>query len=58
MDSFILSGINVFPELVLDLIALCKNGDMLRAKDMQEKLSSSVAAVMKHGKYHIFLMRI
>jgi len=49
MDSFILSSINMFPELVLDLVALCKNGDILRAKDMQEKLSSSVVAIMKHG---------
>ncbi|XP_071558043.1 N-acetylneuraminate lyase-like isoform X3 [Temnothorax nylanderi] len=51
MDSFILSTLNMFPELVLDLLAVCKNGDMLKAKDMQEKLSSSVAAIMKHGKY-------
>ncbi|XP_071558042.1 N-acetylneuraminate lyase-like isoform X2 [Temnothorax nylanderi] len=49
MDSFILSTLNMFPELVLDLLAVCKNGDMLKAKDMQEKLSSSVAAIMKHG---------
>jgi len=41
----------MFPELVLDLLALCKDGDMLRAKDMQEKLSNSVISIMKHGKY-------
>jgi len=52
MDSFILSSINTFPELVLDLLAVCKNGDVLRAKDMQEKLSSAIVAIMKHGKYH------
>ncbi|XP_011703291.1 PREDICTED: N-acetylneuraminate lyase-like [Wasmannia auropunctata] len=49
IDSFILSSINVFPELVLDLLAVCKNGDMLKAKDMQEKLSSAVIAIMKHS---------
>lgn len=55
MDSFILSSINVFPELVLDLLALCKNGDFLKAKDMQEKLSSCVVAIMKHGKCNVFI---
>lgn len=42
----------MFPEFILDLLAVCKNGDVLRAKDMQEKLSSAVVAVIKHGKYH------
>ncbi|XP_011158133.1 N-acetylneuraminate lyase [Solenopsis invicta] len=49
MDSFILSSINVFPELVLDIFAACKSGDTLRAKNLQEKLSSVVVAIMKHG---------
>lgn len=51
IDSFILSSINIFPELVVDLLTLCKNGDMSRAKDLQEKLSSCVIAIMKYGKY-------
>lgn len=42
----------MFPEFVLDLLAVCKKGDMLKAKDMQEKLSSAVIAIMKHGKCH------
>ncbi|XP_036139192.1 N-acetylneuraminate lyase isoform X2 [Monomorium pharaonis] len=49
MNSFILSSINIFPELVLDLLAACKDGDMLKAKDIQEKLSRAVLAIMKHG---------
>jgi len=52
MDSFILNSLNMFPELVLSLLAVCKNGDMIKANDMQEKLSSAVIAIMKHGRYH------
>ncbi|XP_018340641.1 PREDICTED: N-acetylneuraminate lyase-like [Trachymyrmex septentrionalis] len=48
MDSFILSSVNMFPELVLELLAVCKNGDMIKANHMQEKLSSAVIAIMKH----------
>ncbi|KYN22602.1 N-acetylneuraminate lyase, partial [Trachymyrmex cornetzi] len=48
MNSFILSSLNMFPELVLDLLAVCKNGDMIKANNMQEKLSSAVIAIMKH----------
>ncbi|XP_011881215.1 PREDICTED: N-acetylneuraminate lyase-like isoform X2 [Vollenhovia emeryi] len=51
MDSFIVTSLNMFPDLVLDVLALCKNGDMLRSKDMQEKLSSSVIAITKHGNW-------
>jgi len=51
MDSFILTSINMFPELILDLLTACKNGDTLRAKDMQEKLSSVVVAIRKHGNW-------
>ncbi|XP_011158131.2 N-acetylneuraminate lyase B [Solenopsis invicta] len=50
MDYFMLSSINVFPELVLDLLAACKSGDTLRAKDLQEKLASAVDAIAKHDK--------
>lgn len=55
MDSFILNSLNMFPELVLDLLTVCKNGDMIKAKDMQEKLSSAVIAMMKHGRYHFYI---
>lgn len=51
MDSFILTSINIFPELTLDLLAAGRNGDMLRAKNIQEKLSSAVLVITKHGKY-------
>ncbi|KAL0119244.1 hypothetical protein PUN28_009673 [Cardiocondyla obscurior] len=48
IDSFIISSANMFPELVLNLLNLCKNGDVLKAKDLQEKLSNCVTAIMKH----------
>ncbi|XP_012526902.1 N-acetylneuraminate lyase isoform X2 [Monomorium pharaonis] len=51
MDSFIVTSGNMFPELILDLLAACKNGDTLRAKDMQEKLSSAVIVIIKHGNW-------
>ncbi|XP_071558048.1 N-acetylneuraminate lyase-like [Temnothorax nylanderi] len=51
MDSFIVTGINMFPEFILNLLAVCKNGDILKAKDMQEKLSSAVVAITKHGNW-------
>ncbi|XP_077267232.1 N-acetylneuraminate lyase [Temnothorax americanus] len=51
MDSFIVTGINMFPEFILNLLAVCKNGDVLKAKDMQEKLSSAVVAITKHGNW-------
>lgn len=54
MDSFIVTSINMFPELILDLIAACKKGDTSRANDMQEKLSNAVIAIIKHGKYHFY----
>ncbi|KAM0736754.1 N-acetylneuraminate lyase [Formica fusca] len=51
MDSFIMTSINMFPELVLDILAASKNGDMLRAKNLQEKLSSIVLVITKHGNW-------
>ncbi|KAL6254821.1 hypothetical protein P5V15_014157 [Pogonomyrmex californicus] len=51
MDSFILTSINMFPELILDLLTACKNGDTLRARDMQEKLSNIVVIITKHGNW-------
>ncbi|XP_029678778.1 N-acetylneuraminate lyase-like isoform X2 [Formica exsecta] len=51
MDSFIMTSINMFPELVLDILAASKNGDMLRAKNLQEKLSSVVLVITKHGNW-------
>lgn len=51
MDSFIVTSINMFPEFVLNLLAAFKKGNILRAKDMQEKLSSIVNAITKHGNW-------
>ncbi|XP_070151006.1 N-acetylneuraminate lyase [Polyergus mexicanus] len=51
MDSFIMTSINMFPELVLDILAASKNGDMLRAKNLQEKLSSIILVITKHGNW-------
>ncbi|XP_025987091.2 N-acetylneuraminate lyase isoform X2 [Solenopsis invicta] len=51
MNSFIVTSGNMFPELILNLLTVCKNGDMLKSKDMQEKLSSAVVAVIKHGNW-------
>ncbi|XP_072761333.1 N-acetylneuraminate lyase isoform X2 [Anoplolepis gracilipes] len=51
IDSFIMTSINIFPELVLDLLAASKKGDILKAKNLQEKLSSAVLAITKHGNW-------
>lgn len=51
MDSFIVTSLNMFPKLILDLHAVCKNGDMLKAKNLQEQLSSAVLDIIKHGKF-------
>lgn len=56
MDSFILLGINMFPELVLDLLDAGISGDMLKARNLQEKLSSAVLAIIKHGKYYFLYL--
>lgn len=50
-----MTSINMFPELVLDILAASKNGDMLRAKNLQEKLSSIVLVITKHGKYCFYI---
>ncbi|KAL0126096.1 hypothetical protein PUN28_004902 [Cardiocondyla obscurior] len=49
MDSFIVTSMNLLPEFILELLANCKNGNISKAKDMQEKLSNSVNAITKHG---------
>ncbi|RLU22707.1 hypothetical protein DMN91_004985 [Ooceraea biroi] len=51
MDSFIMTSVNIFPELVQDLISAGKNGDMLNARKLQEKLSSAITAITKRSKY-------
>ncbi|XP_071628586.1 LOW QUALITY PROTEIN: N-acetylneuraminate lyase-like [Temnothorax longispinosus] len=51
MDSFIVTGINMFPEFILNLLAVCKKRRYIKAKDMQEKLSSAVVAITKHGNW-------
>ncbi|XP_050458104.1 N-acetylneuraminate lyase-like [Cataglyphis hispanica] len=51
MDSFIMTSLNLFPELILDILAASKNGDMLRAKNMQQKLSSTILLITKHGNW-------
>lgn len=52
MDSFIATSINIFPELTINLVAAGKNGDILTARKMQERLSNAVIAISKHGKYN------
>ena len=49
-DSFIVTTLNIFPEHIQQLLTVYKNGDILKARDMQEKLTSAVIAIMKHGK--------
>ncbi|EZA53418.1 N-acetylneuraminate lyase [Ooceraea biroi] len=49
MDSFIMTSVNIFPELVQDLISAGKNGDMLNARKLQEKLSSAITAITKRN---------
>ena len=56
-DSFIVPTINIFPEHIQQLLAVYKNGDILKAKDIQEKLTSAVIAIMKHGKYIFHLIK-
>lgn len=54
-DSFIVTTLNMFPEYIQQLLAVCKKGDILKAKSMQEKLTSTVIAIMKHGKCIFFI---
>ncbi|XP_012064546.1 PREDICTED: N-acetylneuraminate lyase-like [Atta cephalotes] len=50
-DSFIVTTLNIFPEHIQQLLTVYKNGDILKARDMQEKLTSAVIAIMKHGNW-------
>lgn len=50
MDSVIATGINMLPELLLETFNEGKAGNMLKAKEKQEKLTKAVMAISKHGK--------
>ena len=51
-----MTSINMLPELVLDLLAAGRNEDMLKAKNIQEKISSAVHVITKHGKYYFLYL--
>ncbi|XP_032681586.1 N-acetylneuraminate lyase-like [Odontomachus brunneus] len=51
MDSFIATSINIFPELVINLVATGKNENTWTARKMQEKLSDAVIAISKYGNW-------
>lgn len=58
MDSFIITSINMFPKLTIDLVAAGKNKDFQKAREIQEKLSNAVITISKHGKYNIIIVVI
>ncbi|XP_053978479.1 N-acetylneuraminate lyase-like isoform X1 [Hylaeus volcanicus] len=51
MDSVIATSINMFPELTLEILAEGKEGNSLRARELQDKLSRAVLAISKHGNW-------
>ena len=48
MDSFIMTVVNMFPEPALDLLAAVKNGNMLRVKNIQEKLLHCTLYIVRY----------
>lgn len=50
MNSFIATSINLFPEVALELVTAGVNGNNLKARNLQEKLSNAVIAISKYGK--------
>ncbi|XP_034174310.1 N-acetylneuraminate lyase-like [Osmia lignaria lignaria] len=51
MDSVIATGINMLPELLLETFNEGKAGNMLKAKEKQERLTKAVMAISKHGNW-------
>ncbi|XP_020284476.1 N-acetylneuraminate lyase-like [Pseudomyrmex gracilis] len=51
MDSFILTSINMFPEIVMDILAADKETQETLATSLQEKLSKIVTAITNHGNW-------
>jgi len=51
MDSFIITSGNIFPELIQDLISAGKNGNILKLRKLQERLSNAITIITKQGKY-------
>ncbi|XP_031834473.1 N-acetylneuraminate lyase [Nomia melanderi] len=51
MDSFIATGINVFPELTLEILAEWKAGNVLKAREKQQEFSKAVIAISKYGSW-------
>lgn len=49
--SFMPSGINLFPELIQDIVKSSEEGDYATAKVKQEKLSRAYWAFSKLGSY-------
>jgi dihydrodipicolinate synthase/N-acetylneuraminate lyase len=51
MDSFIITSGNIFPEFIHDLISAGNNGDILKIRKLQERLSNAITVITKQGKY-------
>ncbi|KAH0946034.1 hypothetical protein HN011_012023 [Eciton burchellii] len=51
MDSFIITSGNIFPEFIHDLISAGNNGDILKIRKLQERLSNAITVITKQGTW-------
>ena len=56
LESFILTGANVFPELALSILDAWQKRDFETARKKQELYSKAYAIMEKYGKNKMFLM--
>lgn len=50
MNSFITTGSNMFSEIVLETLAAGLAGNVLKGREMQQRLTNAVVNVSKYGK--------
>jgi N-acetylneuraminate lyase len=55
MDAAIGSSYNFAPKLFQDLMAAFNQGNMARAKELQEQVTHLFTAIFKQGIYHLAL---
>ncbi|KAK0182343.1 hypothetical protein PV327_000492 [Microctonus hyperodae] len=51
IDSFIATSVNIFPHLAIEILNAGKSGNILKARESQEKLSKNIALLSKHGDW-------
>lgn len=51
-DSFIMTTLNICPEISFEIINDVNNGQLDAAREKQKRLNTRIADIMKHGKYN------